>query len=45
MLSEFVGSDSWTFFRLLKIDHQFLRKPVEQWNNDQSYEVALEKGG
>ena len=39
-LSKLVGPDSWGFFEVLRIDTSFLKMPVEQWKNEQSYQAA-----
>ena len=39
-LSTYVGPDSWSFFKLLKLDDGFLYKPVEDWHSDEQYNMA-----
>lgn len=36
-LKQFVGSDSWTFFKLIGVKPDFLYIPVSEWINDNSY--------
>ena len=36
-LSDYVGADSWHFFRLTRLSHDFLHKPVSEWTSDESY--------
>ena len=36
-LKDFIGTDSWTMFKLLGIDSSFLKLPVQQWENSDSY--------
>ena len=36
-LQELVGSDSWHFFTLLKIDSSFLSSSVKQWSSNEVY--------
>ena len=31
-LEQFVGKDSWSFFRILKLDRSFLDMPIEFWD-------------
>ena len=40
VLKNFVGEDSWGFFEMLKISHEFLPLPVQEWKFDEGY-----KGG
>ena len=30
-LSKYIGEDSWTFFDIIKLDIEFLSKPVQDW--------------
>ncbi len=39
-LTSFVGSDSWMFFKLLKINPGFLEKPVTEWEFDNEYKKS-----
>ena len=36
-LKNFIGSDSWTFFKLIGVEPMFLNIPVSKWSNDNSY--------
>lgn len=40
-LADFVGQDSWLFFRILNLDRQFLEHPVETWTDNVSYNEAF----
>ena len=39
-LKDFVGQDSWQFFRILKIDTSFLYQPAERWGNYPLYKTG-----
>ena len=34
-LKDLIGNDSWTFFRLININHSFLKKDPKFWENDE----------
>ena len=36
-LGDLTGEDSWYFFTLLKIETDFLKKPVEEWSEDPQF--------
>ena len=36
------GSDTWTFFTLLKLDVEFLSSPAQSWNSSESYNAAAD---
>ena len=36
-LKDFIGSDSWTMFKLLGIDSSFLFSPVSEWDKSDAY--------
>ena len=36
-LSHFVGKDSWSFFKILRLGHSFLHLPVDQWNQNSDW--------
>ena len=36
-LKNFIGPDSWTFFRLFDVEPTFLYKPVIQWSIDDTF--------
>ena len=36
-LGDLTGEDSWYFFTLLKIETDFLKKPVEEWSDDPQF--------
>ena len=37
LLKDFIGSDSWTMFKLLGIDSSFLYTPVSEWYKSDAY--------
>ena len=39
-LEQFVGKDSWSFFRILKLESSFLDLPVESWDKDEGFKAA-----
>lgn len=39
-LSRYVGMDSWSFFKIMKISQEFLYKPVTEWASDEGFESA-----
>ena len=39
-LEHFVGKDSWSFFRIIKLDSSFLDLPVESWDKGDSFKAA-----
>ena len=41
-VSAYVGEDSWSFFRILGIDSNFMKKPVEEWCGISSYVMNQE---
>ena len=41
-ISDFAGEDSWSFFKILKLDTEFLGKPIEDWEDDQGYVAGKE---
>ena len=41
-LRDLVGSDSWKFFELLKVDPDFLNYPPESWADQDSYRHGFE---
>ena len=41
-LSIFVGTDSWMFFKILKLDESFLTLPVKDWESNSAYKEAEE---
>ena len=36
-LSDFAGSDCWAFFRILRINPEFLHLPVNEWVSNQAF--------
>ena len=36
-LAKFIGEDSWSIFELMKLDCEFLDRPVEVWSSDDNY--------
>ena len=36
-LKDFIGSDSWTMFNLLKISSSFVNNPIQEWDTCDSY--------
>ena len=39
-LSYFVGKDSWSFFKILRIGHSFFHLPGDQWNDSSDWRRA-----
>ena len=39
-LRSFIGQDSYMFFKMLKLDSQFLSLPVKQWETDVGYQLG-----
>ena len=39
-ITDFIGPDSWGFFRILKLDTTFLHVEIGNWENEESYVKA-----
>ena len=39
-LKDFIGIDSWYFFKVLKIDTAFLTFPVDEWDENECFNGA-----
>ena len=38
-LNELVGNDSWNFFKIINLPHDFLKKPIATWPDDAQYQA------
>ena len=38
-LDELIGNDSWSFFKIIYLPHDFLEKPVEIWPDNAQYQA------
>ena len=37
ILKDFIGHDSWTMFKLLKVNSSFFNEPVAEWHTNTDY--------
>lgn len=42
-LSQFIGVDSWSFFEIMRLDKEFLHKPISDWESDPGFVAGKEK--